>query len=326
MPPARRRTTKSPDTRGPMWWRAEDLANGRYRVTLTPEEQRALLRRLACYGQPAGERGDHAANERDDATLRLLATSIRHRLQHAEGFVVLSGLGEMPITAAERRGIYRWLGTRIGEPTGSYGVLFKVCDRGGSYRERSIPVSMTDAATGFHTDSSRKDVQVDAVGLLCERPAPQGGDSFVTNVLHGHERMRQQDPRLLEELYRPVIRNIVTPKSNDGLDALRANRFAVFSQGITARGTRALRFRYMRYWIERGHERAGEPLSPAYVRALDRIDQELSRPEHCVRFGLRTGDMLWLNNWRLAHHRTRYVDDPEQPRCLYRMWLRYRAP
>ncbi|MCH9683460.1 MAG: TauD/TfdA family dioxygenase, partial [Deltaproteobacteria bacterium] len=260
------------------------------------------------------------------AATRLLVASIRSRLDHAEGFVVVTGLSDMALTHGERKAVYQLLGTMLGEPTGSYGVLYEVCDRGGSYRNQAIPVSMTRASTGFHTDSSRSATHVDVVGLLCQQPAVTGGDSFVSNVLRCHEWMRQHEPGLLEQLYRPVLRDIVTPETDGGLESLRANRFPVFSRSFTVCGTRALRLRYMRYWIERGHARAGEPLPARYLEALDVLDHQLARADHHLRFRLGAGDMLWVNNWRVAHHRTRYVDDPSCPRTMVRMWLRYRGP
>jgi hypothetical protein len=37
------------------------------------------------------------------------------------------------------------------------------------------------------------------------------------------------------------------------------------------------------------------------------------------------GDVQLLNNYKMWHARTAYVDDPEHPRDLYRLWLTLRA-
>src|SRR5205807_1671527 len=51
-------------------------------------------------------------------------------------------------------------------------------------------------------------------------------------------------------------------------------------------------FRYLRFWIEAGHSRAGQPLSPAQVEALDALDGVLADPALRAEFVLRPGDMF----------------------------------
>ena len=77
----------------------------------------------------------------------------------------------------------------------------------------------------------------------------------------------------------------------------------------------------MRFWIERGHEVAGVPLTDAQRRALDLLDATLEHPDHVHRFRMETGEMLFCDNTRVAHDRDAYRTDPDQPRWLCRLWL-----
>ena len=78
----------------------------------------------------------------------------------------------------------------------------------------------------------------------------------------------------------------------------------------------------MRFWIEKGQERAGEPLSARALGALDILDDLISAPEQAVRFHLGADDILLVNNRMLAHNRSEYQDTPGNVRCLRRMWIK----
>ena len=223
----------------------------------------------------------------------------------------------------EQQRLFLALGDALGNSMPHYGRLYKVTDRGGSYTEASIPVSQTSAATGFHTDSTARERMPDTVGLLCIRPAIRGGDTTIVNAVAIHERLRQQHPDLLRALYQEFIRDIVTPGFARDDAALRLNRFPVFTFGVFSS---TLTFRYMRYWIESGHRRAGLPLAPIRIEALNALDALLNAPEFQLRFRLTSGDMLLLNNHLIAHNRSAYTNDPASPRMLLRMWLTNRSP
>ncbi|MCK5943944.1 MAG: TauD/TfdA family dioxygenase, partial [Planctomycetes bacterium] len=64
-----------------------------------------------------------------------------------------------------------------------------------------------------------------------------------------------------------------------------------------------------------------EPLGARELEALDLLDRLLEAPDNVVRFQLRRGEMLWVNNRRLAHNRTSYRDTPDNVRQLQRMWI-----
>jgi len=85
--------------------------------------------------------------------------------------------------------------------------------------------------------------------------------------------------------------------------------------------------RYLRYWIEVGHEKVGQPLTGKQRSALDTLDEALKRPELQVNFSLEPGQMYFINNRWILHNRTAFVDYPEleERRHLVRLWLQRRA-
>jgi hypothetical protein len=251
-----------------------------------------------------------------------LGEVLRADLRHGPGFCRLSLPQGHSLDAVAQRLLYLALGCELGSLMTQYGRLYAVKDRGADYRTSMAPVSMTSERTGFHTDSSARDVVPDYVALLCESAAAQGGDSLVSNALGIREVLLRTAPGVLERLEQAYVRDLVTPGREQDLNSLAANRFPVFASDATPAG---VTFRYMRYWLERGQQRAGVPVGPEVLAALDRLDEMLQSPEHVERFRLASGDMLFVNNRTLAHDRTAFVDDPTAPRLLWRMWVEDRG-
>ncbi len=82
--------------------------------------------------------------------------------------------------------------------------------------------------------------------------------------------------------------------------------------------------RYLRYWIEAGHDKVGQPLTAAQRHALDTLDGVLQRPDLRVEFELQPGQIYFINNRWILHNRTAFTDhpEPELRRHLVRLWLR----
>ena len=168
----------------------------------------------------------------------------------------------------------------------------------------------------MHTDSSRLENVPDYVGLLCQRTARSGGGSRIASATQAHEALRRLHGGALEVLYRDFVRDIVTPGADRDPAKIAENRFPIF------RHEEGLTLRYMRYWIETGHRIAGLLILEEEKKAMDALDEELSREEHMFRFELSAGDMLWVANRVVAHGRDAYTEDPDHPRWLLRQWVR----
>ena len=85
--------------------------------------------------------------------------------------------------------------------------------------------------------------------------------------------------------------------------------------------------RYMRYWIESGHQRAGVPLSPTLRMALNALDHAMNDAPEIQRIQrtLEPGEMIWTNNHICAHDRTAFFSNPpgEAPRLKVRVWINF---
>lgn len=244
---------------------------------------------------------------------------LRQELRHGWGVAWIRGLANLP---QERlRQLFLAIGRGLGAVDTTYGTLYDVTDRGASHLTSAIPISQTRAATSMHTDSSQRDTHPRWVGLACIRPAREGGLSQLASAVAVHDALAEQHPGVLRRLHRCFHRDLVTPGGSRDRERRLANTFPVYQQAADGPT-----LRYMRHWIETGHQRLGQPLHPEDLEAFDILDATLNHPRFRHTFQLESGDLLFCDNHKLAHDRQAYRDDPAAPRLMVRLWLNEPEP
>jgi alpha-ketoglutarate-dependent taurine dioxygenase len=307
----------TPTTADPRAWRAETIdAPDAWYLSLSEPALGALDRVLRSWGgsTPVTDLrapDDLRAAAAEDAAKALAA------LERGRGFVVITAGPPGRYSPRELTAVYWLVGQLLGRPfeqnvQGT--LLYDVRDTGQDVRY-GARFSVTNAESTFHTDNSFGDQILDYVGLLCLNDAKSGGLSQMVSAYAVEAELRAEDPAAWAALRRPF--------HGDRRGGLRPGekptaRFPVFgSDGPD------LLVRYLRYWIEVGHEKAGEPLTPEQTAALDALDRVAGEPRLRVEFALRPEEMLFANNRWLLHNRTAFEDHPEpdRRRHLVRLWL-----
>ncbi len=240
------------------------------------------------------------------------------KLKAAPGFVLIKS-GAL-FSNEELRYIYAFCCRRLGLLNNRYGYFFDVVDQGLDYTKQAIPVSKTRASTGYHTDSTAKEYLPDVVGLLCLSPGAIGGDSLLTNAANLYKHLLQNYSYTLEAMQAPIIRDVITPGTENSVEAIMQNAFPIFSfpnEGFT--------FRYMRYWIESAYEKTGQNISKELMKGIEETDCYFSSPQNYLQFKLERGDMLLLNNRFICHNRTAFENNAlgSTPRTLVRSWINF---
>lgn len=242
----------------------------------------------------------------------------RHVLEHGRGFVILERLPVERLSLLESTAMYWLIGQLLGEPMEQNvegTVLYDVRDTG-----RDVAVgarfSVTNYESSFHTDNSFGEMILDYVGLLCLQPAKQGGLSQNVSGYAAHNVLLHDHPEALETLYQEF--------DVDRRGGLRQGESPTVRRPVFEQHDSGLLIRYLRYWIEAGHEKAGQPLTTAQRQALDVFDGVLQRPELRAEFELKPGQIYFINNRWILHNRTAFTDYDElqRRRHLIRLWLR----
>jgi alpha-ketoglutarate-dependent taurine dioxygenase len=241
-------------------------------------------------------------------------------LEEGRGFVIIDRLLLAELSQREATALYWLYGQLLGEPfeqnvQGT--VLYDVRDTGQDVAS-GARFSVTSYESSFHTDNSFGDEILDYVGLLCLKSAKSGGVSQNVAGLAAVEVLRREHPDVLESLS--------LPWHVDRRGGIKEGESPTVLRPIVAWDENELILRYLRYWIEVGHEKVDQPLTAEQRRALDTLDEVLKRPELQVNFSLEPGQMYFINNRWILHNRTAFVDYPEleQRRHLVRLWLQRR--
>jgi alpha-ketoglutarate-dependent taurine dioxygenase len=309
-------------------WVARDFSGpSAWLLSLSEETRRELKSAVARAKQ---SRAEAATLTREDFPLPSFASTaaeIRRRLRDGSGFVVLRGLALDDYADDEVRLLYAGLGTHLGTilPQNLRGDrLYSVRDEGirmeADYGQTGVRFSKTNAAFDFHTDSPSRVAghTPDLIGLLVLRPAKSGGESALVSGYALHNILREERPDVLRRLYQPfwVDRRAELPPGEDPVLPVPVFTF-----------DGCLTVRYLRFYITKGQEWKGEPLTSADVDALDTFEEVMRRPGVAVTVPLERGDLQLISNTSLLHSRTNYEDyaEPELKRHYLRLWLADRA-
>jgi len=241
----------------------------------------------------------------------------KHDLEEGRGFVVLDRLPLGQISEREAIALYWMIGQLLGEPVAQnvQGILLYDVRDIGQDVSQGARFSVTNYESSFHTDNSFGETVVDYVGLLCLKTARAGGASQIVSGRTAAQVLRREYPEALATLCRPF--------HVDRRGGVREGEAAtVLRPAIDCSQPEPL-FRYLRYWIDAGHQKAGVPLTAEQHEALDRLDQVLNRQALRAEFSLEPGQLYFINNRWILHNRTAFEDypEPERRRHLVRLWL-----
>ena len=228
-------------------------------------------------------------------------------LENGYGFFVLRGLTTTRYSEQDLQDIYYGIGLYLGTPVtqNPRGDLLGKVENIANQTKTSPRVYETNSYWPYHTDLS------DVAGLICLRKAKSGGLSSLVSAASVYNKILEQYPEYLGYYYHP------TPCDHLGDD--RPTLTPIFSYYQNK-----LSCRYMRAYIELGHERMGIPLSQIQKEALDIFDRFIYDPDLRLDMMLEPGDIQFCNNYVIMHSRTGFEDFEaiEKHRKLLRLWLK----
>ncbi|MBI5773153.1 MAG: TauD/TfdA family dioxygenase [Verrucomicrobia bacterium] len=250
-------------------------------------------------------------------SLRADLAPARAALEDGRGFVILTFPVER-FPKAEWPLVYWLTGQLLGEPfeqnvQGT--VLYDVTDKGQDLT-KGARFSVTNYESSFHTDNSFGGDVLDYVGLLCLEVAKAGGVSQMMSGYAVHDELARHHPAELALLCQPF--------HVDRRGGLRPGETPTAHFPVMQWDGGELLLRYLRFWIQAGHEKVGQPLTPAQAKALDTLDEVLKQRDLMAEFSVKPGDIFFINNRWLLHNRTAFEDWPEleRRRHLVRLWIK----
>lgn len=304
----------APRQSGPTTWTAADYPNpSQWTWQLSPGDIDALVEATTHFAEhdvdalPILTTGDVALP--DEMAGRL--GDLRRTLISGRGFAVLSGLPVAEIGDAHAAAVFLAVGAYVGaaRSQNAHGdLLGHVRDVGADVDDPTVRIYQTSQRQTFHTDSA------DAVGLLCLCDAESGGESLLVSAATVYNEMLDIDANLARLLFEPI--------ATDRRGEVRPGQRPYFTIPVLNWFEDELTVIYQRQYIESAQRHSNVPrLSDSVSAALDLFDSLANRPDLHLRMSLRPGDMQFVHNHSLLHDRTGFIDRPEAPRHLLRLWL-----
>lgn len=293
---------------GPAAWKGCDIAHETTWIHhLTPETIAvfdAALAHLKARGLTFPDFG------KEDFPLHTLAPEFARyadELENGRGFLLLRGLPVQRYTEEELNCLYYGLGLHMGTPVrqNPRGELLGAVMNVGDVTNKSTRVYETNLYLPYHSDPS------DVVALLCVRKAVHGGLSSLVSVAAIYNEILARRPEFIGLYYRPMY--------FEHLCEARPSLSPIFS---FHKGK--LSCRYLRQYLELGHDIMNQPLSRVEVAALDLFDQVMHDPAIRLDMMLEPGDIQFANNYAVLHSRNGFEDaeDLNLRRKMIRLWLK----
>ncbi len=239
-------------------------------------------------------------------------------LNSGRGFTIIERVPIEQYVVEEALSMYWLIGQFLGTPVEQNieGTLLYDVQDTGQHVTQGARFSVTNAESSFHNDNSFGELLPDLVGLLCLHTAKSGGQSQLISGYALHNELLQNYPDTLETLYQLFC---FDRRGQFQVGESPTSEFPIFQWSEDG-----LILRYLHYYIQVGHERAGKRLTTDQRRALEVVEGLLCRADFRVEFNLQPGQMLFTNNRWILHNRTAFEDysDPEHRRHYVRLWLR----
>ena len=240
-------------------------------------------------------------------TMAGMLGDLAETLENGRGFALLRGLPIDRYSDDDINIIYYGLGLNLGQPVGQNpkGDLLGQVMNVGDLNDKNTRVYQTNLYLPYHTDPS------DVVGLLCVRKAKSGGLSSLVSVPSVYNALLERYPEYLGLFYKQWC------YAHLGEDLPSMTALFALHEG-------KLNFRYLRQYIELGHEERNMPLSLVEIEALDILDSIIQQPDLRLDMMLEPGDIQLANNHLVLHSRTSFEDFEalDQRRKLLRLWLK----
>lgn len=293
---------------GPAAWRGPDFDGDESWIhRLSAAEIDALDEALAAVARSGRRFPDFGPEHFPIGALGAVLPAFAETLENGRGFLLLRGLPVARYSDEQLKSVCCGIGLHLGLPVrqNPRGDLLGEVMNVGDLNSKHTRVYETNLYLPYHSDPS------DVVGLMCVRKAREGGLSSLVSVASIYNQILLHHPQYLALYYRCwYFAHLCEPQPS-------LSPIFSFHQG-------KLSCRYLRQYLELGHELRGYPLSKVDIEALDLFDQVMHDPAIRLDMMLEPGDLQFANNYAVLHSRTAFQDHeaPELRRRMLRLWLK----
>lgn len=248
-----------------------------------------------------------------------LFARIKNTLDNGVGFAIVERLLLDEIAPETAIKLYWLLLSLLSRPVAQKWdgqMVYDVVDTGGKATAGSgVRSSKTNAGQIYHTDNSFN-LPPNYVGLLCCQPSMAGGVSGLISFDSVYNQLLAQHPTVLPRLHQPFLFDRQREHAPDD-DLVSSNPVFEYDREI-------LNARLATSLIRQGYAVAERDIDADGDNALEALDEVMESDHLGKTFEFERGQIQIINNRRIGHRRTAFIDwpEPERKRHMVRLWLR----
>ena len=257
-------------------------------------------------------------NENDLLLLKNEILEFKKKILDGFGLFIINGACLKDFSLKEKISIYTLIAEILGEliiqnikqeKIVEIKDVGKSMQSGGRYHE-------TKEGGSHHTDSPQWEDVPDYLGLFCVHNAKKGGTNLFLSAYTIHNRILKGRKDLLNILYEKF--------HFDKRGEFKEGESSTVFEPIFKFKDGKLYFRYLRNYIDAGHDIQNQPLSESQKEALTYLDNSTLEEDMIVSYDLKPDDMVFSDNHWIVHGRTAFedYDDPNLKRLMLRTWIK----
>ena len=257
-------------------------------------------------------------NENDLLLLKNEILEFKKKILDGFGLFIINGACLKDFSLKEKISIYTLIAEILGEliiqnikqeKIVEIKDVGKSMQAGGRYHE-------TKEGGSHHTDSPQWEDVPDYLGLFCVHNAKKGGTNLFLSAYTIHNRILKGRKDLLNILYGKF--------HFDKRGEFKEGESSTVFEPIFKFKDGKLYFRYLRNYIDAGHDIQNQPLSESQKEALTYLDNFMLEEDMIMSYDLKPDDMVFSDNHWIIHGRTAFedFDDPNLKRLMLRTWIK----
>ena len=257
-------------------------------------------------------------NENDLLLLKNEILEFKKKILDGFGLFIINGACLKDFSLKEKISIYTLIAEILGEliiqnikqeKIVEIKDVGKSMQAGGRYHE-------TKEGGSHHTDSPQWEDVPDYLGLFCVHNAKKGGTNLFLSAYTIHNRILKNRKDLLNILYEKF--------HFDKRGEFKEGESSTVFEPIFKFKDGKLYFRYLRNYIDAGHDIQNQPLSESQKEALTYLDNFMLEEDMIMSYDLKPDDMVFSDNHWIIHGRTAFedYDDPNLKRLMLRTWIK----
>ena len=257
-------------------------------------------------------------NENDLLLLKNEILEFKKKILDGFGLFIINGACLKDFSLKEKISIYTLIAEILGEliiqnikqeKIVEIKDVGKSMQAGGRYHE-------TKEGGSHHTDSPQWEDVPDYLGLFCVHNAKKGGTNLFLSAYTIHNRILKSRKDLLDILYEKF--------HFDKRGEFKEGESSTVFEPIFKFKDGKLYFRYLRNYIDAGHDIQNQPLSESQKEALTYLDNSMLEEDMIMSYDLKPDDMVFSDNHWIIHGRTTFedFDDPNLKRLMLRTWIK----